>query len=107
PEGEDQGKGGKYAILPPGFKDTLPAGTIAVRPQTYNGYALLRAIPASSSESDRAKALALVKRLRLYPLAQSANPPTPRFIDIAGKLFDGIVKMDDTFFDGLAKMINE
>ena len=107
PEGEDKGRGGKYMILPPGFKDAIPFGVIALRPDTYNGYGLLRAIPASASEADRIKALALIKRLRLYPAAQWANPPRAKFIDIAGKLFDGIVRMDDTFFDSLATMVNE
>jgi len=42
PEGEDQGKGGKYLLLPPDFKGETPAGYIIVRAQTYNGYALFR-----------------------------------------------------------------
>ena len=107
PEGEDKGKGGKYVILPPGYKDAVPFGVIAVRTDSYNGYGLLRIIPASSSEADRMKALALIKRLRLYPAAQWANPPRAKSIDIAGKLFDGIARMDDTFFDSLAMMVNE
>jgi hypothetical protein len=35
---------------------------------------LLRAIPAGSSEEDQVKAIDLVKKIRLYPLAQKANP---------------------------------
>jgi hypothetical protein len=107
PEGEDKGKGAKYLILPPDFKSESPVGYLSVRAETYNGYAVLRAIPASSSDADHAKALDLVKQLRLYPLAQAADPPTSKFIDIAGKSFDGIAKMDDTFYDSLAKMVNE
>lgn len=107
PQGEDKGKGAKYVILPPGFKDGVPFGMIPVHSETYNGYCLLRVIPASSSQTDHAKALALLKRLRLHPVAQWTKPPMPKFIDIAGKSFDGIVRMDDTFFDSLAKMVNE
>ncbi len=90
PAGEDQGKGGKYLLLPPDFKGDTPAGFFPVRYPTYNGYALYRAIRASSSDADVAAALALVKKLRVYPLAQQANPPEQRFIDIHGKTFDGI-----------------
>jgi hypothetical protein len=50
PEGEDKGKGAKYLILPPNFKSESPVGYLSVRAETYNGYAVLRAIPASSSE---------------------------------------------------------
>jgi hypothetical protein len=44
PAGEDEGKGGKYLLLPPDFKGAPPTGYIAVRSETFNGYALLRAM---------------------------------------------------------------
>jgi hypothetical protein len=107
PTGDDEGKGGKYLIIPPDFQGEVPDGYLPVRSATYNGYAAFRAIPTTQSDEDVAKALALVKKLRLYPLAKAANPPEQKHIDISGKLFDGIARMDDTFFDSLAKMINE
>jgi hypothetical protein len=107
PEGEDQGKGGKYLLLPPQFKGDPPRGYIVVRAQTYNGYALFRAIPKSSSEADVNNAIALVKKLRLYPLSKAGSPPEQQFVDMSGKLFDGIVRFDESFYAGLAQMINE
>jgi hypothetical protein len=107
PAGEDQGKGGKYLVLPPDFSGNPPAGYTIVRAQTYNGYALLRAIPKSSSEADVNNAIALVKKLRLYPSANADHPPEQRFVDMAGKLFDGIVRFDESFYASLAQMINE
>jgi len=102
PEGEDQGKGGKYLLPPPDFKGDVPASYFAVRSQTYNGYALLRAISQSSSEADVAKAIALVKQVRLYPLSKAANPPPTRFVDVFGVVFDGIVRYDESFYASLA-----
>jgi hypothetical protein len=107
PEGEDQGKGGKYLLLGPDFMGTPPPGYFAVRSATYSGYAAVRAIPTTRSDEDTAKALALVRQLRIYPFSQAANSAAPRYIDIAGKLFQGIVRMDDTFFDSLARMVNQ
>ena len=107
PEGEDQGKGGKYLLLPPDFEGAPPAGYIIVRSQTYNGYALFRAIPKSSSEAAVSNAIALVRKLRLYSLARADHPPKQGFADMAGKLFDGIVRFDDSFYANLAQMINE
>jgi hypothetical protein len=107
PEGEDQGRGGKYLLLPPDFKGEVPANDIVIRSETYNGYALLRAIPASSSPADVSKAIEIVKKLRIYPLAMASNPPEQRHIDMADKLFDGIVAYDDTFFDRLTRILNE
>jgi hypothetical protein len=107
PAGEDQGNGGRYLLLGPDFKGAPPPGYFAVRSATYNGYGALRAIPATRSDEDTAKALALIKQLRLYSFSRAANSVAPRYIDIADKLFDGIVRMDDTFFDSLARIINE
>ncbi|MCP3413936.1 DUF1254 domain-containing protein [Bradyrhizobium brasilense] len=107
PDGEDHGKGGRYLLLPPDFKDDAPAGYIVVRPQTYNGYALFRAISKSSSEADVSNATALVKKLRLYPLVKADSPPEQRFVDMTDKLFDGIVRFDESFYASLAQMIKE
>jgi hypothetical protein len=107
PAGEDQGKGGKYLLLPPDFKGETPPGFFALRYPTYNGYALYRAIRAGSTDADVAAALALVKKLRVYPLAQQANPPEQRFIDIHGKTFDGIANFDERFFESLNRMVQE
>ncbi len=42
PAGVDKGKGGKYAILPPGYKDKLPDGFVPMPSSTYTGFAILR-----------------------------------------------------------------
>jgi len=107
PEGDDAGKGGKYLLLPPSYKDAVPDGYFPVRLQTYNGYGLLRAIPASKAEADEAKAIALVKQLRLYTFSQAANPAAQRYIDMAGKLLDGVVAFDASYYARLARMVNE
>jgi hypothetical protein len=107
PAGEDQGRGGKYLLLPPDFKGDPPAGYIVVRSQTYNGYALFRVIPKTSSDEHVAGAISLLKQLRLYPLSKAGAPPEQRFIDMAGRMFDGIARMDESFYTSLAKMVNE
>jgi len=107
PAGEDLGKGGKYLLLPPGFKGDVPPGYFPVHSETYNGYAVFRAVSQSSSEVDVANAIALVKQLKLYPLSKAANPPATRFVDMFGKVFDGIVRYDESFYASLAKMVNE
>jgi hypothetical protein len=63
----DAGKGGKYVILPPDFTDTAPDGYIALPSLTYQGYALLRSILKSGSDTDIVKAVDYGKRIRVYP----------------------------------------
>jgi hypothetical protein len=107
PSGEDQGKGGKFLILPPDFKGEVPAGYFPLRSQTYNGFAGFRAIAKTEGAEDVAKALGLVKQMRIYPLSKAASPPEQRFVDIYGKIYDGIVRFDESFFVSLARMVNE
>ena len=107
PEDENKDHAAKYLLLPPGFGGDVPAGFIAVRFPTYNGYSLLRAIPVGSTDADVTAALALVKKLRVYPFAQAANPPEQRFIDIHGKTFDGVPSFDESFFVSLDRMVQE
>jgi hypothetical protein len=57
PAGLDRGRGGKYLIVPPGYKDKVPSGYFPLQSYTYEGYALLRSILKSSSEADVAKGL--------------------------------------------------
>lgn len=107
PAGADRGKGGKYIILPPRYTDEISTDYIAVHSETFNGYAFFRIIPLSSSDRDTQHALELVKKIRCYPLTDAAKPPAQKHIEMSGKLFDGIVAFDDTFFYALAAMIQE
>ena len=101
------GKGGKYLILPPDYKDEVPAGYIPLRPKTYNSFMLIRSILASRSEEDARAGNALVKQNKIYPLSKAGNPPEPRFVDMTDKLYNAVVPYDDSFYDSLARVINE
>jgi hypothetical protein len=102
-----EGKGGKYLILPPDYKGDVPAGYIPVRPKTYNTYTLLRSILATRSEADVHAGDALVKQVKVYPLSKAGNPPEPRFIDATDIIYNAVVPYDDSFYDSLARVINE
>ncbi|WP_231966771.1 DUF1254 domain-containing protein [Terriglobus roseus] len=66
--GADLGKGGRYLVLPPGWKGTQPSGYITVQSDTFGGYALFRSNLSSHGDADIAKALAYGKRLKVYLL---------------------------------------
>ena len=107
PDGADQGRGGKYLLLPPGYEDAVDGEFIAVPSETFNGSVGLRAISEGSSEAAVERALDLIRQIKVYPLSDANSAPKTRAIDIAGKLFDGIMHYDDTFYDTLAKMVDE
>ena len=105
PAGVDKGKGGKYLILPPDYKDTAPDGYIALPSRRYQGYALLRSILKSRGDADIAKAVAYGKRIKLYPLSQAANPPATTFVDAIDVVLDGTIPYDVRFFQSLDRMV--
>jgi hypothetical protein len=105
PAGVDQGQGGKYLILPPGYPDTVPAGYIPMQSDTYQGYALLRSIPKSGSEADVAKAVAYGKRIKLYPLSQAATPAATTFVDVVDVVYDSTITYDLRFFESLNRIV--
>jgi hypothetical protein len=105
PYGADKGNGGKYLILPPGYKETLPDGYIVVQSETFGGYALFRSNLASHSETDISKSAAYGKRLKVYPLSQRANPPETKFTDAKDVIYDSTIAYDLRFFRSLDRVV--
>ena len=105
PEGADKGKGGKYLILPPGYKEKPPEGYIALPSETYGGFALFRSNLAGRIEADVAKSIAYAKRLKIYPLARAANPPPTIFTDVMEVLYDSTIPFDLRFFQSLDRIV--
>jgi hypothetical protein len=105
PAGVDKGKGGKMLILPPGYKEQVPNGYLALPSETYRGYALLRSILRGGSDADVAKAVAYGKRVKLYPLSQASNPPPTVFVDAIDVVFDAAIPYDLRFFQSLNDIV--
>ena len=66
PSGADEGKGGKYLVLPPNYDGMVPEGYIPLKSDTYGGYALLRSNLASHSDADIEKSVAYAKKLKVW-----------------------------------------
>ncbi|MGH6999542.1 MAG: DUF1214 domain-containing protein, partial [Phenylobacterium sp.] len=107
PAGVDKGAGGKYLILPPGYAEPAPAGYIPMPSETYRGFAILRSNPKGGSEAAVAAAVAYGKQVKIYPLAQAANPPQTVFVDLIDTLFDATIPYDARFFETLARFVDK
>lgn len=105
PEGADKGKGGRYLILPPGYKGNAPDGYVALRSDTNGGFALLRSTLASHSDAEVAKSVEYGKRIRVYPLERASAPPPTRFTDAYDVLFDATIRYDARFFRTLNDVV--
>ena len=94
--GPDKGQGGKYLLLPPGYKGAVPEGYFVLRSPTYNHWFFFRGFEVDGST---APAVANAKKnLRIYPLSKKANPPKMNFVNGSGKYFNTIHSLDYSFF---------
>jgi hypothetical protein len=107
PAGVDKGKGGKYLILPPGYKDAPPTGYIVLPSETYEGYALLRSILRSGSDADVAQAAAYGRSIKVYPLSEAAHPPPTKFVDAIDVVYDATIPYDLRYFQSLDHIVQQ
>ncbi len=80
--GPDKGQGGKFLILPPGYKGEVPEGYFVVRPLTYGVWAPGRGMLVNGDPKPAVESIK--KLLKIYPLAQAANPPVTKFTNMSG-----------------------
>lgn len=103
--GYDKGKGGKYLVLPPGYKEKIPAGYIPLQSDTLGGYILFRANFKSHSDADVAASIAYGKRMKVYPLSAAAHPPETVFTDVKDIDFNTTIQYDASYFDHLNRIV--
>ena len=103
--GVDKGKGIKFLMLPPGYSKDVPNGYVALQPNTHESYALFRSNLKSHAAADVAKSIAYGKRIRIYPLSQASALPPTKFTDVKDVLFDSTIRYDQSFFDGLDRIV--
>ena len=107
PAGLDKGKGGKYLILPPGYKEKIPAGYFPMHSDTYLGYSLLRVVLKSADEKGVADAVAYAKRIQLYPLSQEGKSPKTIWVDASGKEYNSLIPYDLNFYESLNRAVQD
>ena len=100
--GPDKGKGGKYLLLPPGYKGKVPEGYHVLHSPTYNHWFFLRVFG-----KPEAAVASVKKNLRIYPLAKAANPPQMKFVDLSGKNFNTIGAIDFSYFEDVNTVVQE
>jgi hypothetical protein len=103
--GADKGAGGKYLVLPPGYMGPKPDSYIVLQADTFGGYMLFRANFASHSSADVEKAVAYGKTMKVYPLAQTSDPPATVFTDAKDVVFDSTIRYDASFFQHLNRIV--
>ncbi|QIF05339.1 DUF1254 domain-containing protein [Roseimicrobium sp. ORNL1] len=103
PAGADKGKGAKYLILPPGYKEKAPEGYIVLESETNRGFVILRSNFKSRSDADIKSAVEHGKKVKIYPLG--GNPDSTVYVDAYDKPFDATIPYDATFFEYLDRFV--
>ena len=102
--GPDQGEGGRYLFLPPGYDGEVPPGYFVARPRTYGNFLPCRGF--LDEHGDPHPAVEVIKaNTRIYPLAEADDPPPMRFVNVSAEPMCAVPPADDTFWDLLNEVV--
>ncbi|PZV37833.1 DUF1254 domain-containing protein [Mesorhizobium kowhaii] len=102
--GPDAGKGGKFLLLPPGYKGDVPqTGYYVVQATMNNNNAMIRGI---IQNGDKDGAVANVKKVKVYPLSESANPKPNKFVSMSENPSNTLPPPGIAFWERLSSVIN-
>ena len=103
--GPNSGKGGKFLVLPPGYKGDVPeSGYFVVRGTTNNYNIMVRGIIESLEKKDAG--VANIKRVRIYPLSESGNPKPNGFTSFSGQKMHTLPPLGMAYWEVLSTFIN-
>ena len=103
--GPDQGKGGKFLIVPEDYEGEVPDGYHIARTPTKGNWVIWRGFQVDGSPKPAIEATK--KLFKMYPLSQQDNPPAMKFVDASGKFHNTIHRMDFGYWEELNAQIQE
>ena len=103
--GPDKGEGGKYLLLPPGYKGTVPdAGYFVYRPRTNNVFVFWRAF--FTDPTKLAEPVELIERTRIYPLGNEGSAKPMQFPDASNVPVNMLFPSDGSYFEMLSRFVD-
>lgn len=102
--GPDGGKGGKFLILPPGYKGNVPAGYYVYRSGTNSVFIFLRSFYLDPKNT--APAVDVIKQSRIYPLDKKASAKAMSFPDASGKSLNMLPRNSVAAFEQLKQLLD-
>jgi len=106
PPGPDQGKGGKYLILPPNhvhLQGEVPDDYYVARSTSWTNWFIARGFLKDGKPDYSSKLFR--EGLKIYPLSKADNPPPMHFFNGSGKAFNTIHSTDFNFYEELHAVI--
>ncbi|ABZ76243.1 protein of unknown function DUF1214 [Shewanella halifaxensis HAW-EB4] len=103
--GPDKGKGGKYLILPPGYKGEVPNGYFVSESTSYTNWFIARGF-LKDGKTDSA-VQAFKQHLKIYPLAKKSTQPKMVFKSGSGLEFNTVHANDFHFFKEIQPVLEK
>jgi hypothetical protein len=101
--GPDQGKGGKYLLLPPDYEGEEPEGYFTFRSPTYRVFLFWRGFLVDGRTDDAVK---LIEQTKIYPLGKEGSALAMVFPNASEKPSDMLVTRDITYFENLKAFVD-
>ncbi|MEJ8855060.1 DUF1254 domain-containing protein [Variovorax robiniae] len=101
--GPDKGKGGKYLVLPPGYKGQVPKGYYVYHSRTNGVFVFLRGF--FDRPDNLGPAVKNMEGIKIYPLGKSASAKPMQFPDVSGIAVNMVPPPDGSYFDMLNRFI--
>ena len=102
--GPDEGKGGTYVVLPPGYNGEEPQDGFVFRSRTYGVFLFWRAF--FQDPADLSAPVAAMEQTRVYPLGGEVNAKPMVFPEGSGVPADLLFPRDIGYFEMLARFID-
>ena len=102
--GPDEGKGGKYLVVPPGYTGDIPDGYFLLKPPTNRNFMFLR---GSIKDGLKPAVENITSNLKVYPLKDAASPAETEFVNMSNKAFNTVFPSDFSYFENLNEIIQE
>lgn len=102
--GPDGDKGGKFLILPPGYKGESPSSGFHVLQGTSNNYNVM--VRGIIINNDKNAAVENLKRVKIYPLSELSNPKPNKFVSMSGVLDNTLPPKGLEFWQTFSTFIN-
>jgi hypothetical protein len=102
--GPDKGEGGKYLLVPPGYKGALPTEGYFITPfKTMDATYFIRGIVI---KGDVKGAADMIAKSRVYPYIERANPKPNKVFPVTGKYINTIEPDGLAYWKLLSEVIN-
>jgi hypothetical protein len=102
--GPDNGKGGKFLLIPPGYQGPIPAGYFPYHSQTNNVLIFLRGF--YQDPADLSPGVKAVEGSRVYPLGKEQEAKGMTYPDASGVAANMLPAKDASAFDQLKQLVD-